>query len=76
LWSSFLLFSTSNAFPSWLTFIPITCVSHIMSPHSWNPWFLAYMCPLTLMQTFIHTRITFDTRVDCHLHCQDLRLLP
>jgi hypothetical protein len=31
LWSSFLLFSTLNAFPSWLRFTRITCVSHIMN---------------------------------------------
>jgi len=30
LWSNFLFFSTSNAFPSWLKFIPIAHVSHIM----------------------------------------------
>jgi hypothetical protein len=47
LWSSFLLFSTLNTFASWLRFIPITCVSHIMSPHSWDLWLLACTHPLT-----------------------------
>jgi hypothetical protein len=76
LWSSFLFFSTSNAFPSWLKFIPIIYVSHIISPHSWDPWLLACTCPLTPTWTFTHTPITLDIRMDYHLHCQDFEFLP